>query len=115
MRALSHLGIPIKILTRRKEGFLRKYRNFREISLTALLFRLQLPDAGAGLEDVEVLEDVGDRHQPQGAEEPQPDPVAVQVDRDEGGRDGEVVHEGEQLQHEPELVRGGYELRKHIR
>ena len=34
----------------------------------------KLPDAGAGLEDVEVLEDVGDSHQPQGAEEPQPDP-----------------------------------------
>ena len=64
-----------------------------------------LPDAGAGLEDVEVLQDVRDGHQPECAEEPQPDPGAVQVDRDEGGRDGEVVHEGVKLQHKPELRR----------
>ena len=41
---------------------------------TVLFCTLLLPDAGAGLEDVEVLENVGDSHQPQGAEEPQPDP-----------------------------------------
>ena len=35
----------------------------------------------------------------------------VQVDRDEGGGNGEVVHEGVELQHEPELVRGGDKLR----
>ena len=34
----------------------------------------------------------------------------VQVDRDEGGGNGEVVHEGVELQHEPELVRGCDEL-----
>ena len=34
----------------------------------------------------------------------------VEVDGDEGGRDGEVVHEGVQLQHEPELVTSRYEL-----
>ena len=68
-------------------------------------------DAGGGLEDVEVLQDVGHTHQPHGAEEPQPDPGAVQVDGDKGGRDGEVVHEGVQLQHEPELVTSRYELK----
>ena len=67
-----------------------------------------LPDAGAGLEDVEVLQDVRDGHQSEGAEEPQSDPGAVQVDRDEGGRDGEVVHEGVKLQHEPELRRSDF-------
>ena len=36
---------------------------------------LQLPDAGAGLEDVEVLEDVRNCHQPQGSQEPQTNPV----------------------------------------
>ena len=41
---------------------------------TVLYCTVLLPDAGAGLEDVEVLENVGHRHQPQGAEEPQPDP-----------------------------------------
>ena len=38
-------------------------------------------------------------------------PSPVQVDRDEGGGNGEVVHEGVELQHEPELVRGGDKLR----
>ena len=37
-------------------------------------------------------------------------PGAVQVDGDEGGRDGEVIHERVELQHEPELVRGGDKL-----
>ena len=32
-------------------------------------------------------------------------PGPVQVDGDKGGWDGEVVHEGVKLQHEPELVR----------
>ena len=38
-------------------------------------------------------------------------PGAVQVNGDEGGRDGEVIHEGVELQHEPELVRRGDKLR----
>ena len=38
------------------------------------------------------------------------DPCPVQVDRDEGGRDGEVVDERVVVQHEPELVAGGEEL-----
>lgn len=40
------------------------------------------------------------------------DPCPVQVDGDEGGRNGEVVHERVQLQHEPELVARRYELLK---
>jgi hypothetical protein len=40
------------------------------------------------------------------------DPRSVQVDGDEGGRNGEVVDERVQLQHEPELVARGDELRK---
>ena len=32
-------------------------------------------------------------------------PGPVKVDWDEGGWDGEVVHKGVKLQHEPELVR----------
>ena len=39
------------------------------------------------------------------------DPCPVQVDRDEGGRDGEVVDERVVVQHEPELVAGGEELK----
>ena len=39
-------------------------------------------------------------------------PSPVQVDRDEGGGNGEVVHEGVELQHEPELVRGSDKLRE---
>ena len=35
----------------------------------------------------------------------------VEVDGDEGGRDGEVVHKGVELQHEPELVTSRYELK----
>ena len=38
-------------------------------------------------------------------------PCPVKIDRDEGRRDGEVVNEGIQLQHEPELVRGSDKLR----
>ena len=34
----------------------------------------QLPDAGAGLQDVEVLEDVGEGHQAQRSQEPQTNP-----------------------------------------
>ena len=73
--------------------------------------RRDRPDAGAGLQDVQILEDVRHGHQSEGPEEPQSDPVPVEIDRDEGGRDGEVVHEGVELQHEPELVRGGDELK----
>mgnify|MGYP006975824090 CR=1 FL=1 len=39
-------------------------------------------------------------------------PCSVEVDGDEWGRDGEVVHEAVQLKHEPELVRGCYKLNK---
>ena len=39
-------------------------------------------DGGRGLEDVEVLEDVRDTHQPHRSQEPQTDPGTVQVDRD---------------------------------
>ena len=71
-----------------------------------------LPDTGACFENVEILQDIRDGHQSQSSEEPQSYPGPVQVDGDEGGRDGEVVNEGIQLQHEPELVRGGDELEK---
>ena len=70
------------------------------------------PDARAGFENVEILQDVRDGHQSQSSQEPQSYPGPVQVDGDKGGRDGEVVNEGIQLQHEPELVRGGDELKK---
>ena len=39
-------------------------------------------------------------------------PGAVQVYRDKGRRDGEVIHEGVELQHEPELVRCGDKLKR---
>ena len=39
------------------------------------------------------------------------DPCSVEVDGDERRRNGEVVHEAVQLQHEPELVRRGNELK----
>ena len=53
-----------------------------------------VPDGSGGLEDVEVLEDVRDTHQSHGSQEPQPNPGAVQVDRDKGGRNSEVIHKG---------------------
>ena len=82
---------------------------------TALAPPAASPDAGARLENVEILQDVGNTHQSHRSQEPQAYPGPVQVDGDEGGRDGEVVHEGIQLQHEPELVRGCDELKKPIR
>ena len=57
------------------------------------------------------MKNVRNSHQPESSEEPQSNPVPVEIDGDEGGRDGEVVNEGIQLQHEPELVRGGDKLR----
>ena len=69
------------------------------------------PYGSGRLEDVEILQDVRDTHQSHSSEEPQPYPGPVQVDGDKGGRDGEVVNEGIQLQHEVELVRGGNELK----
>ena len=69
-------------------------------------------DGGGRLENVEILQDIRHTHQSHSSEEPQSYPGPVQVDGDEGGRDGEVVNEGIQLQHEPELVRGGDELEK---
>ena len=57
------------------------------------------------------MKNVGNSHQSESSEEPQSDPIPVEIDGDEGGRDGEVVHEGIQLQHEPELVRGRNELK----
>ena len=68
------------------------------------------PDRCCCLEDVEVLEDVWDGHEPHGTQESEADPSSVEVDRDKGGRDGEVVDEGVHLQHKPELVRSCYEL-----
>ena len=41
-------------------------------------------------------------------------PGPVQVDGDEGGGDGEVVHERVSLQHEPELVRGRNEADEEV-
>ena len=67
MLALSQLGIPIKILSRRTEDVFS--RNFVDSS------------------------------------------SPVEVDGDEGGRDGEVIHKGVELQHEPELVTSCYELK----
>ena len=69
------------------------------------------PDAGACFQYIEILEDIRNCHQSESPQEPESDPCPVQVDGDEGGRDGEVVNEGIQLQHEPELVRGGNELK----
>ena len=69
-------------------------------------------DGGGGLEDVEVLEDVRDTHEPHGSQEPQAYPGAVKVDGDKGGGNGEVVHKGVEFQHEPKLVRGSNELHK---
>ena len=74
--------------------------------------RSSSPDGGGGLEDVEVLQDVRDTHQPHGSQEPQTDPGPVQVDGDEGGGNSEVVHEGVELQHEPELIRGRNKLKR---
>ena len=71
-----------------------------------------LPDGSGGLEDVEVLEDVWDGHEPHGTQESEADPSSVEVDRDKGGRDGEVVDEGVELQHEEDLVGSCNELRK---
>ena len=34
-------------------------------------------------------------------------PCSIQVDGNKGGRDGEVVNKGIELEHEPELVGGG--------
>ena len=69
-------------------------------------------DGGGRLEDVEVLEDVGNTHQPHGSQEPQAYPGPVKVDGDKGGGNGEVIHKGVKLQHEPELVRGSDKLRR---
>merc|ERR1712223_631252 len=71
--------------------------------------KLSKPDGSGGLEDVEVLEDVWDGHEPHCAQESEADPSSVEVDRDKGGRDGEVVNEGVELQHEEDLVRSCYE------
>ena len=71
-----------------------------------------VPDGSGGLEDVEVLEDVWDRHQPHGTQESEANPGPVQVDGDKGGWDCEVVHKGVELQHEPDLVWSRNELRK---
>ena len=69
------------------------------------------PDAGACFQYIEILQDIRHTHQSHSSEEPQSYPGPVQVDGDKGGRDGEVVNEGIQLQHEPELVRGRDELK----
>ena len=61
------------------------------------------------------MKNVRNSHQPESSEEPQSNPVPVEIDGDKGGRDGEVVNEGIQLQHEPELVRGRDELKKAMR
>ncbi len=37
-------------------------------------------------------------------------PCPVEINGDEGGGDGEVIDEGVELQHEPELVAGGDKL-----
>ena len=50
---------------------------------TALAPPAASPDAGARLENVEILQDVRDGHQSQGSQEPQPYPGPVQVDGDE--------------------------------
>ena len=68
------------------------------------------PDGGGGLENVEILEDVRHRHESERPEESEADPGAIQVDGHERRRDGEVVHEGVQLKHEPEFVTGRDEL-----
>ena len=68
-------------------------------------------DGGRSFENVEILQDVGNTHQSHRSQEPQSYPGPVQVDGDKGWRDGEVVNEGIHLQHEPELVRGGDELK----
>ena len=57
------------------------------------------------------MKNVRNSHQSQSSEEPQSYPVPVEIDGDKGGRDGEVVNEGIQLQHEPELVGGSNELK----
>lgn len=62
------------------------------------------------LQNVEVLEDVGNRHQSQGSEESQPDPRPIEIDRDERRWYRKVVHERVHLQHEPQLVTGGDKL-----
>lgn len=64
------------------------------------------------LQNVEVLEDVRDRHQSQGSEEPQSDPRPIEIYRHKGRWYRKVVHERIHLQHEPQLVTGGDKLRE---
>ena len=78
-----------------------------EISSPCFFYK---PDGGGRLEYVQVLQDVRDCHEPERPQEPEPDPGPVQVDGHEGRGDGEVVHEGVQLKHKPELVARGDEL-----
>ena len=38
-----------------------------------------LPDAGASLQDIQILKDVRDSHQPESSQEPETNPCPVQV------------------------------------
>ena len=70
------------------------------------------PDAGACFQYIEILQDIRHTHQSHSSEEPQSYPGPVQVDGDKGGRDGEVVNKGSNLEHEVKFIIGSHELNK---
>ena len=70
------------------------------------------PDGSWKFEDIEVLENVRNGHEPEDTKEAETDPCSVEEDTDEHGWNGEVVNEGADLEHKVELVGGGHKLKE---
>ena len=65
---------------------------------------LRETNAVARAQNAQVLEDVGEGDEAQRSQETQTQPLATQVDSNEGGRDSEVVDDGVHVEPERQLV-----------
>ena len=65
-----------------------------------------LPDGSCRLQDVEILQNVGERVESQNSQTSQSNPDSSKDQGHEGRRDGEEVNKGVELEHEDKLVQG---------
>ena len=73
-----------------------------------------LPDGGGEFQHVQILQNVWDWHQAENSEKSEANPRPIQEYADKHWRNGEVINEGSDLEHEVEFVIGSDKLYQNV-
>ena len=73
-----------------------------------------LPNGTSCLQNVKILQNLGERVQPEYPETPESYPHTTKNEGDKGWRNGEEVYHGVKLEHEDQLVVGCYEPHEEV-